>query len=188
MRVLLAMALLATAGSAAHVRADPAAGHDVRVAAALPDTGDTDLAVGAKAAPARATRDARHAIYVELGGRAGLWGLGYDWQPHRRFAVGAAASYTSFDGDRITTFAPYVAAYPILRGRHRGFVQLGPTVSRQTTPSPFPEWDGLSTTKLSVEAAGGYEYRHGVLVRGYVMASKGAHLVPWIGASIGWTL
>jgi hypothetical protein len=188
MRVLLAIALLATAASA-----DPAVpARDLRVAAAIPDRGDPDPAVRASSAAepaAPAAIDARHhAIYLELGGRAGLWGVGYDWQPHPRLAVGAAASYYSFDGDHITTLAPYLAAYPLGLGRHRAFVQLGPTLSRRTTPSPVPEWNGLTTTKLTAEAGGGYEYRNGVLARLYVMASKGDHLVPWFGASFGWTL
>lgn len=185
MRVLLAIALLATSASADPVTPT----RDVRVAAAIPDTAEADPVVRASASAAPAAPAAgHHAIYLELGGRAGLWGVGYDWQPHPRFAVGAAASYYSFDGDHITTFAPYVAAYPLGLGRHRAFVQLGPTVSRRTTPSPVPEWDGLTTTKLTAEAGGGYEYRNGVLARFYVMASKGDHLVPWFGASLGWTL
>lgn len=176
MRVLLAIALLATAASADPVR---------RVAAAIPEPADADPVVRASST----VHDARHhAIYLELGGRAGLWGVGYDWQPHPRLAVGAAASYYSFDGDHITTFAPYLAAYPLGLGHHRAFLQLGPTVSRRTTPSPVPEWDGLTTTHLTAEAGGGYEYRNGVLARVYVMASKGDHLVPWFGASLGWTL
>jgi hypothetical protein len=184
MRVLLAIALLATSASA-----DPASTHDVRVAAAIPDPTEADPAVRASSSAAPDPAGARrHAIYLELGGRAGLWGVGYDWQPHPRFAVGAAASYYSFDGDHITTFAPYLAAYPLGLGHHRAFVQLGPTVSRRTTPSPVPEWDGFTTTKLTAEAGGGYEYRNGVLARFYVMASKGDHLVPWFGASVGWTL
>ena len=189
MRVLLAIALLATSASA-----DPAAPtREVRVAAAIPDTTQADPVLSASASPVALALDKadakRHAIYLELGGRAGLWGVGYDWQPDPRIAIGAAASYYSFDGDHVTNFAPYVAGYPIRRGHHRAFVQLGPTVARRTTPSPYPdEWSGLTTTKLEVEAAGGYEYRNGVLARIYVMANKSDHVVPWVGASFGWTL
>ena len=131
---------------------------------------------------------APHAIYVDVLGKAGLWGLGYDWQARPRFAIGGAASYYSFDGDHITTLAPYVAGYPIDRGHHRGFVQLGPTLTRRTTPSPVPEWRGMTTSRVGAELSAGYEYRHGFLFRAYAMASQGDHLVPWLGASIGWTL
>src|SRR5262245_61012500 len=163
-RVLLAIAVLATAATA-----DPGA----------PAT-TTGSETGALAA--------RHAIYVDLLGRAGLWGVGYDFQPRRWLALGAAASYYSFDGDRFSTIAPYAALYPIARGHHAGFVQLGPNLVRRTTPSPVPEWDGMTTTRLGVELCAGYEYRSGLLVRAYAMASQGDHLVPWLGISLGWTL
>ena len=158
-RVLLAILLLATTTS---VSAEP----------------DLHAARGA----------ADHAIYVDVLGKAGLWGVGYDWQVRHRFAIGAAASYYSFDGDHVTTLAPYLAAYPIERGHHRGFLQLGPSVVRRTTPSPVPEWSGMTTTQLAAELCAGYEYRNGVLARVYAMMSNGDHLAPWLGASFGWTL
>ncbi|HEX2687812.1 MAG TPA: hypothetical protein VHN14_14395 [Kofleriaceae bacterium] len=131
---------------------------------------------------------AHHAIYVDVLGKAGLWGIGYDWQFRQRFAIGATASYYSFDGDHITQLVPYVAAYPLDHGHHRGFLQLGPSFTRRTTPSPVPEWSGMTTSRAGAELCAGYEYRHGVLVRAYAMASQGDHLVPWLGASFGWTL
>jgi hypothetical protein len=188
MRVLLALALLATSASADALDSADRGPRAVRVAAAIPDASPADPVLRASASPLVSRDRARHAIYLELGGRGGLWGVGYDWQPHPRFAIGAAASYYSFDGDRIMTLAPYVAAYPLGVDRHRGFVQLGPGISRRTTPSPVPEWDGVSSTEFSAEIAAGYEYRNGVLVRAYVMASKSEHIVPWLGASFGWTL
>lgn len=160
-KVLLAIAVLAITSSAS---ADP------------------DLHVTAPPPPAR------HAIYVDVLGKAGLWGVGYDWQIQRRFAIGAAASYYSFDGDHITTIAPYIAAYPIDRGHHRGFLQLGPSLTRQTTPSPGPEWNGMTTSRVGAELSAGYEYRNGFLFRAYAMANQGDHLMPWLGVSLGWTL
>jgi hypothetical protein len=70
-RVLLAIVLLTFTSSAS---ADP----DLQAARAR-----------------RAADPAPHAIYVDVLGKAGLWGIGYDWQFRRRFAVGAAASYAS---------------------------------------------------------------------------------------------
>jgi hypothetical protein len=163
-RVLLAIALLVTTTSVS----------------AEPESADPDLHV--------ASDTTHHAIYVDVLGKAGLWGFGYDWQFWRRFAIGAAASYYSFDGDHITTIAPYVAAYPLERGHHHGFLQIGPRLSRRTTPSPVPEWSGMTTTRIGAELCAGYEYRNGVLLRAYAMVSQGDHLVPWLGASIGWTL
>jgi hypothetical protein len=203
-RVFLALALLATRASADPARsstadssADPAsaaapvADRALRVAAATEPASDPppslDASLGA-ALDAPADDAGRHAIYIDVLGKAGLWGVGYDWQFWHRFAVGAAASYYSFDGDHVTTLAPYVAVYPLERGHHRGFVQLGPTAVRRTTPSPVPEWNGMTTTRIDAELCAGYEYRNGVLVRVYAMASEGDHLAPWLGASFGWTL
>jgi hypothetical protein len=212
-RVILALALLATRASADPARSSTAdsAAHPTstaRVATAADAMSSTDptrgTAVDGSAgaiadADARHALDAstgviadadaaRHAIYIDVLGKAGLWGAGYDWQFRHRFAVGAAASYYSFDGDHVTTLAPYVAAYPLERGHHRGFVQLGPTAVRRTTPSPVPEWSGMTTTRIDAELCAGYEYRNRVLVRVYAMASEGDHLAPWLGASFGWTL
>jgi hypothetical protein len=195
--VFLALALLATRASADPARTSTAesahpASFAPRVAATTEpaasvasDPGDDP---GAGALHATAPDGARHAIYFDVLGKAGLWGAGYDWQFLHHFAIGAAASYYSFDGDRVTTLAPYVAAYPLEHGHHRGFVQLGPSMIRRTTPSPVPEWDGMTTTKLDAELCAGYEYRNRMLIRGYIMASQGDHLVPWLGGSFGWTL
>ena len=129
-----------------------------------------------------------HAIYVDLLGRAGLWGVGYDYRPRRWLAVGAAASYYAFDGDRFTIVAPYASLYPLVRGPHAAFVQLGPSFIRRTTPSPVPEWNGMTASQIGAELCAGYEYRRGFLLRVYAMAAQGDHLVPWLGLSIGWTL
>lgn len=179
-RVLLAIAAVASVASAEP--GPPAVDH----------TGETPRdslslvdSTGEAARPEGLAR--RHAIYVDLLGRAGLWGLGYDFRPRRWFAVGAAASYYALDGDRFTTLAPYAAVYPIASNHHAAFLQLGPSVTRRTTPSPVPEWDGMTTTRLGGALCAGYEYRRRALVRIYAMLSQGDHLVPWLGVSLGWT-
>jgi hypothetical protein len=136
---------------------------------------------------ASADEPRRHAVYAELFGKGGLWGLGYDAHLTKRIAIGAVASFYVLGGDRYTTVSPYVAAYP-LGDRHRWFVQLGPQFVRRSTPSPVPEWDGMSENAFGGELSSGYEYRNGVLVRLYAMAAIGDRFVPWIGASLGWTL
>jgi len=135
-----------------------------------------------------AAAEPRHAIYGELFGKGGLWGAGYDFQLTPRFAVGTVASYYVLAGDHYLTVAPYVAAYPLLRGRHRWFLQAGPQIVRRATPSPVPEWDGMSTTAVGGELSSGYEFRSRVLVRAYGMASVGDRLAPWFGVSFGWSL
>ena len=138
---------------------------------------------------ARAETTVSHAAYVELFGKGGLWGVGYDAQFDRRFAAGLAASFYVIDGQRVLSASPYVAAYLLGGGRHRWFLHAGPQLVRVTTPSPVPEWPGTSKTGVGAEVSSGYEYRHGVLVRVFGMASLGrGGVAPWMGVSLGWSL
>ncbi|HEY4240940.1 MAG TPA: hypothetical protein VGM88_14050 [Kofleriaceae bacterium] len=145
---------------------------------------DPDLTKSASTTPT----DHPHAIYLDVLGRAGLYGVGYDFRFKKRFAIGAAVSYYHADGDHLTTVAPYVAVYPLLLGRHSLFVQAGATGIHRFTPSPVPEWMGYSQMNYSAEAAVGWEFRGPVLVRVYGMMSQGDHLIPWFGASFGYSL
>jgi hypothetical protein len=130
-----------------------------------------------------------HSIYVELLGKAGLWGLGYDYQFHPRFAAGATASFYILDGERIFNFSPYLTAYLVGLGHHRWFVQAGPQLSYVQTPSPVPEWPGSSATGVGADLCSGYEYRARLLVRVFGMATLGQDgISPWLGVSLGWTL
>ncbi|HRC56259.1 MAG: hypothetical protein IPI49_15815 [Myxococcales bacterium] len=153
-------------------------------------TGPVGLgAAGLGTAPARA--DDRHAFYVEALGKGGLYGVGYDVRLPRQLALGAVASHYVLSGDRFTRVAPYLAVYPWRpwsSARHRWFMQAGPQWVRRHTPSPGPEWPGKTSMSLDAELSAGYEYRHGLLVRAYAMASWGTRLVPWLGASVGWSL
>ena len=158
----------------------------VVLAISSPVNADPQPAATATAAVAP-TSEPRHALYVELLGKGGLWGAGYEYQLTRRFAVGTVASYYVLGGDRYLTVSPYVAAYPVMRGGHRWFVHLGPQVVRRSTPSPVPEWDGMSSTAFGGELSSGYEYRRGVLVRVYAMAAVGDRFTPGIGVSLGWS-
>lgn len=144
------------------------------------------LVLGSGAAAALA--DGRHAMYVDALGKGGLYGVGYDAMLARRFAVGAVASYYVLGGDRFLRAAPYVAVYPWRGARHGGFVQAGPLWVRQHTPSPGPEWTGRTTLSLDAEVSVGYEYRHRILARAYVMGAVGARFAPGIGASVGWAM
>ena len=130
-----------------------------------------------------------HSIYVELLGKGGLWGLGYDYQFHRRVGVGATASFFIVGGERVLTFSPYLVGYLLGTHRHRWFVQGGPQLSYVYTPSPVPEWPGASATGIGVELCSGYEYRRHVLVRVFAMSTLGkGGFAPWMGVSLGWTL
>lgn len=136
---------------------------------------------------------ARHALYVELLGKAGLWGVGYDYQLTTRWGVGGVASYSVLHGQRIAAVAPYVALYPfgraeeVARNRHRGFIQAGPQLFVASTPSTVPEWPGRTSAGVGGEVSIGYEYRSRVLLRAYAMGTVGQNgFAPWTGLSIGW--
>lgn len=129
----------------------------------------------------------RNALYVELLGKGGTWGLGYSHQFHRRFAVGAVGSYSVLDGQRMLTLSPSVTAYPLGVHRHRLFVDLGPQLVHLSTPSPVPEWMGTSETGLGAQLSTGYEYRGPVFARLFVMGVAGkSGVAPWLGMDLGW--
>jgi hypothetical protein len=131
----------------------------------------------------------RHAIYVELLGKGGWWGLGYDAVLRPRFALGATASFHADDGERVISLSPYAAIYPLGGARHRAFVQLGPQLVRLERMSPVPEWPGQATSGIGAQLSGGYELRTRVLVRAFGMAAIGKHgIAPWLGVSLGVTL
>jgi hypothetical protein len=93
------------------------------------------------------------------------------------------------DGERVTSFSPYAAIYPLGGPRHRWFVQAGPQVVHLTRPSPVPEWPGTSSTGVGAELSTGYELRSRVLFRAFAMGTAGQGGVsPWLGVSLGVTL
>lgn len=131
----------------------------------------------------------RHAAYIELLGKGGWWGLGYDVLLRPRFALGGTVSFYADDGERVISLSPYAAIYPLGRARHRAFVQLGPQLVRLERMSPVPEWPGQVTSGVGAELSGGYELRARVLVRAFGMAAIGKQgIAPWLGVSLGVTL
>jgi len=130
----------------------------------------------------------RHAVYVELFGKGGLWGLGYDYALWPRIVLGGTVSYYAINGERVVSVSPYAAIYPIGE-RHRWFVQLGPQLVHLSRMSPVPEWPGQSSTGVSAELSTGYELRTRVLFRAFAMGSLGkGGVAPWLGVSLGVTL
>ncbi len=139
-----------------------------------------------KVAPAPEPK--RNALYVELLGKGGTWGLGYSHQVHRRFAIGMLGSYSVLDGQRMLTLAPSVTAYPLGVRRHRLFVDAGPQLVYLQTPSPVPEWMGTSETGIGAQLSTGYEHRGDlVFLRAFVMGVAGkSGVAPWLGMDLGW--
>ena len=129
-------------------------------------------------------------VYVDLLGKGGLYGLGYELRLHGRLSAGAAVSWLAVDRQDAITLSPYLSWLPAARRRHAWFVHAGPHIVRIATRSPVPEWDGPTRTGLGAQLSTGYEHRRGrLLVRGYAMAAVGAGgVAPWIGASLGWRL
>jgi hypothetical protein len=148
------------------------------------------LALLAASAGARAEPPPRrHAVYLEVLGKGGLWGAGYDVHLSRRFACGATLSFYVLDHERVTSLSPYLAAILAGGARHRWFAHAGPAFVHVATPSPVPEWPGTSRSGLGAELSSGYEYRDRLLVRVFGMATVGrGGAAPWLGASLGWTL
>jgi hypothetical protein len=129
-----------------------------------------------------------HALYLELLGKGGLGGVGYDLELSARYGAGAAASFYVLDDQRILSFSPYASIRLLGDACHRWFVHAGPQVARVAVRSPVPEWPGTTSTGVGAELSSGWEYRNRVLVRVYAMAAAGRGGVqPWIGVSVGWT-
>lgn len=127
-----------------------------------------------------------HALYVDALGKGGLWGIGYDATFRERFSIGFVGSFYMLGGDRFYTASPYVGVYPARGDRHAWFLHLGPQMVVRDTPSPVPEWSGMTSTSFCGELSTGYEYQRGVLFRAYAMVTAGARLVPGLGISVGW--
>lgn len=134
---------------------------------------------------ARAPQSYRHTIYVELLGKGGLWGLGYDVLVHPRLAAGATASFLAHDDERQLSLNPYLAVYPVGE-RHRWFVEAGPQLVHVTRMSPVPEWPGQRDTGVGGAAGSGYELRGRIVFRAFGMIIIGKHgASPWLGLSLG---
>jgi hypothetical protein len=142
------------------------------------------LAIAASTATAQPAHE--HLPYLELLGKGGLWGAGYEYRIGR-WSAGGVLSYYRLDGDRFTNVSPYVGFDPVLGDRAKWFVHVGPQLLRRTTPSPGPEWSGMSSTGFALEASSGIDVRIGnVHLRSYVMAAYGSHFAPGLGFAAGW--
>ena len=137
----------------------------------------------------RASAERPNALYVELLGKGGLWGLGYDRELTPRLGIGVAASFYILDGEQLTSISPYVAVRLLGGPHHAWFAHGGPQLVHEHIRSPVPEWDGTSSTGIGAEMSSGYEYRDHVLFRAFAMITVGrGRPAPGAGVSLGWTL
>ncbi len=158
----------------------PASCNVVRVAAA-------SAVVCLTAASAPAAPDRHHAVYAELLGKGGLWGLGYDYSLSDRLTLGSVASFYILEDQRVAALSPYLGILIARGGAHAWFAHAGPQFVHVWSPSSVPEWSGESDTGIGGELSTGYEYRSGVLTRVFVQGVVGdGGATPWLGASLGW--
>lgn len=129
---------------------------------------------------------ARNALYVELLGKAGPYGVGYERRITDRLWLGFAASYASIRQQQLATGVPYLHAR-LLGGRDALFGELGAIFAHTRIPSPVPEWNGTSDTGGGGFAAVGWQHswRH-LMVRahGSLMIGEGG-VSPWGGVALG---
>jgi hypothetical protein len=129
------------------------------------------------------------AIYFEVLGKGGLWGVGADYKLDDRWRIGAVVSASRLDGETLTSFTPYLAGSLVASRHHAWYVDAGPHIAHLSMPSPVPEWHGMSSTGVGLDVSTGYEWRDRFVVRVFAMAAIGGGGVePWLGASIGWEL
>lgn len=161
---------------------------DPRVALALPED-PTPSVTSSTALPLPKPERRRHLVYAELLGKGGLWGAGYEYELSHRVSVGAVGSYSVLDGERITSFTPYVSVAPVGSGHHHWYFDFGAQVVHVATPSPVPEWSGTSKTGVGTELSTGYEYRSKLVFRVFGMMAIGrGGIAPWVGMDVGWAL
>lgn len=134
-----------------------------------------------------ASADDRHLVYVELLGKGGAYGVGYEYSLLPRLSFGGAASFTALDGQHLTTVAPYVHATLFGKASHRAYTELGAIVAHSHIASPVSDWKGMTNTGTGGFLSLGYEHARKRLVfraAGSVVAGDGG-VGPMVGISIG---
>lgn len=153
-------------------------------AAADPDP-DPEASVVA-AAPAPEARSPQ-LVYVEVLGKAGAYGVGYEHGVTERIALGVEGSYTQLRAQELATAVPYLHVTPLRRGANALYGELGVELTYSQLVSAVPRWMGTTSSGIGAVASVGYErsWKHLVL-RGAVsmLAGKGG-MAPWAGLAIG---
>ncbi|HET9596779.1 MAG TPA: hypothetical protein VFP65_14415 [Anaeromyxobacteraceae bacterium] len=127
-----------------------------------------------------------NAAYLELLGKNGLYGLGYDRALSDRWGVGAAAAWFTVESEEVLSVSPYVNLYPVAGRRWALALQAGAQVVHVKVPSRIVGWSGASATGVAGQVSAGFEYRGPVLCRfllSGVLGRGGAR--PWAGLALG---
>jgi hypothetical protein len=139
---------------------------------------------------AHATREAptsEHLVYVEVLGKAGLYGIGYERTLTSRLSLGIAASYAVTRDQQVATASPYVHGTLVRGSRHALFTELGASFVHSRIPSPVDDWDGMTDSGGGGFVSLGWERatRHLVMrTSASVIAGEGG-IAPWLGFAIG---
>lgn len=139
------------------------------------------------AVQARAEAPSKHLVYVELLGKGGLYGVGYEYAIAPWLGFGGAASFAVIRDEQLFTASPYLH-FTVVGGEHHAlFSEVGGILAHSRVPSPVMSWDGVSDTGSGGYLALGWEYhRRRVVVRtsGAIVAGEGG-VAPMIGVAIG---
>jgi len=129
----------------------------------------------------------QHTVYAEVLGKAGAYGVGYEYAITSRLALGVAASYAVLRDQQITTVAPYVHADFLRSKSHSMYGDFGLVVVHSRIPSPVPEWDGMSETGAGGQATLGWEWRPWRLVvrTSLGVAAGEGGVAPFFGLALG---
>jgi hypothetical protein len=194
MRIACLLMSLLRLGAPTPVHADATAAavaHQAPSHGAAADEHDGHDAHGARDSAVRAEVSGeltgQHLVYVELLGKGGAYGIGYERAITKRLAIGALGSFAILRGQQLTTVSPYIHA-TLLGREHALFGELGAVLVHSRIPSPVDDWEGLSDTGAGGVATLGYERgaRH-VVVRAYgaVMVGEGG-AAAWAGVAVGY--
>ncbi len=152
------------------------------------------LGLAAERTYAQQAPAAPNALYVELGGNAGIWSLNYERNLGNGFALRAGGGYVSVTGDGFDTskvtllMIPLTASYLSGAGPHYfevggGVIFIQASASSDTT---FASGSGVAATGIA-----GYRYGNplgGFLFRaGFTPLIGSGGFLPWFGASLGFS-
>jgi hypothetical protein len=141
----------------------------------------------AEGEPAASNRSLRpNAAYVELLGKNGLYGLGYDRALSDRLAVGGAAAWFTVESEEVLSLSPYVNVYPLAGSRWALALQAGAQLVHVKVPSRVVGWSGASATGVAGQVSAGFEFRSPVLCRFLASGVFGrGGFRPWAGLALG---
>lgn len=136
------------------------------------------------AAPAAADD---HLVYVEALGKAGPYGVGYEYRLSPWLSVGAAGSYAVISEQHLAAFAPYAHVRIAGGTRHSLFTEVGAVLAHSKIPSPVDDWQGMSEFGAGGFASLGWQFafdRFVLRASGSLMAGEGGTGMT-VGFAIG---